>query len=290
MQLLWLWNTVFLVCWFIPFTSFAAVQFIDGLWLKDTNIYAGNSTRVYVALRNGAPADITGVVRMYSNGEFLGEKQVSALPGRLIETWVDWTPNSPGVYELSATLSRVRIHYPSGPESVPDTNATISRSAVEVTAQPEPEVNTSTTETEVKQTSTSTILSDQGLEQYIPEGTLNNQLTRLTQQLSIIDEQLAHIQSDRASKRSHLSTELSTTTPSDTEFDAWGRPTGTTTIGELLSRPAQDFFIRNWNNFVDHSISALRWLLAHPMLIQIFGLLLTLFVIYRLARRFGRRR
>lgn len=83
--------------------------FVQGLWYAEPTIYAGQPTRIYVALRNHTDRDLTGTVRFTDNGKRIGVSYVSALPGRLVEAWVDWTPTY-GKHTINASLSEVRFH------------------------------------------------------------------------------------------------------------------------------------------------------------------------------------
>lgn len=83
--------------------------FVQGLWYSSESVFAGNPTRVYVALRNNTEHDLTGTVRFTDNGKRIGSAEISALSGRLVEAWVDWTPTE-GEHALSATLTDAELH------------------------------------------------------------------------------------------------------------------------------------------------------------------------------------
>lgn len=83
--------------------------FVQGLWYADEQLFAGETTRVYVALRNHTGSDMTGTVTFYVNDEQIGRSRVSALDGRIIESWVDWTPTY-GEHTLSATITKLELH------------------------------------------------------------------------------------------------------------------------------------------------------------------------------------
>jgi hypothetical protein len=82
--------------------------FVQGLWYAPEPIIANESTRMYVALRNNTDHDLTGTVQFTDNGTRVGVSYVSALPGRLVEAWVDWAP-SYGEHTITASLTDVRI-------------------------------------------------------------------------------------------------------------------------------------------------------------------------------------
>lgn len=83
--------------------------FVQGLWYASPVVIADEPTRIYVALRNHTDQDLTGTVRFTDNGKRIGVSYVSALPGRLVEAWVDWTPSA-GEHVIAASLSEIRLH------------------------------------------------------------------------------------------------------------------------------------------------------------------------------------
>ncbi len=83
--------------------------FVQGLWYGSEDIIANEPTRIYVALRNNTDHDLTGTVRFNDNGTRIGIAYVNALPGRIVEAWVDWTPRY-GEHTITASLSDVRVH------------------------------------------------------------------------------------------------------------------------------------------------------------------------------------
>lgn len=83
--------------------------FVQGLWYGDKEVLAEKTIRVYVAIRNNTGADLTGTVEFFDNDTRIERNNVSALDGRIIESWADWTP-SYGEHTLTATLSRTELH------------------------------------------------------------------------------------------------------------------------------------------------------------------------------------
>lgn len=104
---------IFLSLFFLfPFSSYAEefnAGFVQGLWYSSDTVFAGVPTRIYVALRNNTPHDLTGTVRFTDNGKRIGSSEVRALSGRLVETWIDWTP-SDGEHTISASLSDATLN------------------------------------------------------------------------------------------------------------------------------------------------------------------------------------
>ncbi len=83
--------------------------FVEGIWFAHDPVIAEKTTRMYVALRNNTDTDLSGVVRFSDNGNRIGSANVSALPGRIVEAWVDWEPGY-GEHAVTATLTDVRIY------------------------------------------------------------------------------------------------------------------------------------------------------------------------------------
>lgn len=83
--------------------------FIEGLWYSDSPVFADKTVRVYAAIRNNTGADLTGRIEFYDNDELIARQNVSALSGRIVESWADWEPSA-GHHTLRATLSRTELH------------------------------------------------------------------------------------------------------------------------------------------------------------------------------------
>ncbi len=83
--------------------------FVQGLWYSAEPVFAGVPTRIYIAVRNNTGHDLTGTVRFTDNGKRIGSFEVSALEGRLVEAWVDWTPTF-GEHVVTATVSDATLH------------------------------------------------------------------------------------------------------------------------------------------------------------------------------------
>jgi hypothetical protein len=83
--------------------------FVQGLWYSQESFFAGDPVRIYVALRNNTGSDLSGTVEFFDGEDRIGRKNVEALDGRIIESWVDWTPTY-GSHTISATLSRIELH------------------------------------------------------------------------------------------------------------------------------------------------------------------------------------
>jgi len=82
--------------------------FVQGIWYDRAEIFADETVRLYVAIRNNTGSDLTGRVEFRDNNKVIGSENASALNNRIIESWVDWTP-SYGDHTITATLSRVEL-------------------------------------------------------------------------------------------------------------------------------------------------------------------------------------
>ncbi len=84
-----------LTAFFIPTAILAAefnAGFVQGLWYSDEHLIDDKTIRIYVALRNNTKHDLTGTVRFEDGTKRIGSTEIRALPGRLVEAWIDWLP------------------------------------------------------------------------------------------------------------------------------------------------------------------------------------------------------
>lgn len=196
--------------------------FVKGLWYSEEPVFAGIPTRIYIALRNNTDHDLTGTVRFSDNGIRIGSSEVSALSGRLVEAWVDWTPTQ-GVHVISAKVTDATLHkLGGGTESIDitdivaedtltveydtdsdgvgntqdadDDNDTVSdtdeiaRGSDPLVTNPQPIENaradtTHTVDTLSKAPSTLVTHAETGLEQFLDEGGVDSFLTHTTQKI-----------------------------------------------------------------------------------------------------------
>lgn len=297
------------------------VGFIQGVWYAHEPLIAGEPTRIYVALRNNSEHDLTGTVRFTDNGNRIGVAYVSALPGRIVEAWVDWTPGY-GEHSIGATLTNAELHPIGGSvirgeiantlaqnevfadldtdsDDIPnekDTDddndgvsdeAEIARGTDPLKENPKTIVQTE----EEKGEQTEEKLSPNeppgthGLEAYMPQGRASDAITSLTETIAETKETL---DAYRAERRNDLKNYFTRATISVTDNGA--------TI--TRSRVAED------TNFLTSVIQGSKALLSgiyslilalvskllsFPALIELFLLLFMVYAIYRTARRFGRR-
>lgn len=101
-------------CFFLLIPSWSHAEdlnagFVQGLWYSSETVFADTPTRIYVAFRNNTPHDLTGIVRFTDNEKRIGTSNVSALSGRLVEAWVDWSPTY-GEHKLVVSLGNAEVH------------------------------------------------------------------------------------------------------------------------------------------------------------------------------------
>lgn len=102
-----MWRLLLLLL--IPQLTFASnAGIVRGLWYDHETFFAGETVRVYVAIRNNTGGDLSGTVEFYVNGSRIERNNIAALDGRIVESWADWKP-SYGTSTVSATLSRTEL-------------------------------------------------------------------------------------------------------------------------------------------------------------------------------------
>ncbi|MEK7481056.1 MAG: thrombospondin type 3 repeat-containing protein [Patescibacteria group bacterium] len=77
--------------------------FVSGLWYSRYPFFAGETVRLYAAIQNNSGFDIKGTVQFSNNDKLIGAQPFSAVNGRLVDAWVDWTPQK-GVWRLGLTI------------------------------------------------------------------------------------------------------------------------------------------------------------------------------------------
>lgn len=299
--------------------------FVQGIWYSASTVYANTPTRIYVALRNNTPHDLTGTVRFTDNGNRIGSSPVSALSGRLVEAWVDWKPTF-GEHRISATVSDAEIHIiGEGTRAIDirgiavedtltvdyDTDADGIGNAIDADDD-----NDGVSDTDEKSRGTNPLVANpkvvseippptekksetiqspqtpetsprEGIEKYLDSGTADTLLGNVSEKV----EGAKHtLDTYRESRNNELSAAQNT---KEAEQEA-------NSENATITRSS----IETKNNFLGSLVSGVAALLkniwtfvlwstsqglSHPALIQVFLLLGILYIFYRLARRIGRR-
>ena len=259
--------------------------------------------RIYAAIRNNTGADITGTIIFYDNQSAISQTPVAALDGRIIESWADWTPTT-GHHVIAARLTAVESHaigQPAETISIADANAT---STIAVAPPPPPKVIPSptastTTHDQTGTTTTNTVavpfVPQSGLEQYLPASPVTTALDTVTTITNHAKQALDTYRAKQAAAQ--------TPTVGLQQLDIPVNQNGFGTITRSMAQAKPAAQIPNdafgtalhatgaalayaWNGL----LSGLSWTLGYPALIQFLLLLGIIVTLYRLARRYGRRR
>jgi len=98
---------------------------VQGLWYSQETMFAKQTVRIYVAVRNNTGSDLTGTVEFFANEKRIDKVSISALDGRIIERWADWTP-SYGEHTITALLTRTQLHTAGGDSETVTVTATLA--------------------------------------------------------------------------------------------------------------------------------------------------------------------
>ena len=313
------------------------VGFVQGLWYSKAAFFANQPVRIYVAFRNNTEYALTATIQFTDNNTQIGTEEISALPGRLVESWADWTPTY-GKHTVKAALTHAQMHkIGEGPQNIDTTNIVVEDTltidydtdgdgignatdtdddgdgildTVEIANGTDPlvpntpeQTTTDTTSSTTSNQTTSSIstLTDsstgqqpQGLEQFIGEGTANDVLTNISHQITSAKQSLDSYRDERntaqknASKTSVAkSTSLQEATNTTTD--------ATITRTKIAQKPGLFVVITNGvTGLVQVLYTLLLFILsvtlAHPVLVQLLLLFGLLFGVYKLAKRYGRRK
>ncbi len=98
---------------------------VQGLWYSQETMFAKQTVRIYVAVRNNTGSDLTGTVEFFDNEKRIDKVSISALDGRIIERWADWTP-SYGEHTITASLTKTQLHTAGGESKTVTVTATLA--------------------------------------------------------------------------------------------------------------------------------------------------------------------
>lgn len=318
----------------IPFGAHAEnvnAGFVQGLWYSKEPVFTAVPTRIYVALRNNTQQDLTATIRFTDNGKRIGSSDVSALSGRLVEAWTDWTPTY-GEHKISAEVTDATLHIIGGGTESIDVTGILAEDVLEVDTDTDgdgignaintdddgdgipdtvekargsdplvKDPTTSTTkktntsaETKAIQTTTpketNPTTTTLGLEKYVADGIANSLLTNVTQKVETAKETVNAYRKTRDSiitsdKNGAIQNE---TIPGTNTKNATITRSKIETKGSFLSS-----FISGMASLLQKIWTVILFLisnaLAYPALIEIGILVLILYIIYRVAKSFGRR-
>ncbi len=318
----------------IAFSSELNAGFVQGLWYSSEPVFDGIPTRIYVAVRNNTSHDLTGTVRFADNGRRIGSSDISALSGRLVEAWVDWTP-SYGEHTITAQVTNATLHIIGGGTETLDIAGVIEEDILTIDydtdrdgtgdANDTDDDNDGVSDTDEKERgsnprvaqvgtekkdeggesqilketqpvtpSSDTVPNDteRGLEKYTSSGItdelLGNATTKIETTKKTLDEYRGERNAELEQKRIAANTESTET------------PLGTYTDDATITRTKIDAKNNFLNSFVTSVSSILTsfWtfvlyltsqVLGHPAFLELILLLGIIYLVYRIARRYGRR-
>jgi hypothetical protein len=289
--------------------------FVQGLWYSSDQIIEGVPVRVYAALRNNTPH---GTVRFMDNGTRIGSSAVSALSGRLVETWTDWTPGA-GEHSLSIALDNAELHVIGGEVIKADVaNITVedtlvadidtdkdgignitdtdddndgitdveekNRGSNPLVTNPKPVEEVIPEEVSPLPTPTASTTAELGLEQYLGEGLPSELLNNVTEK---VEDAKQSLDAYREKRDQALSQEIDVVPQMSAD---------TATITRSSIEPknsALKSFVAGVRSLLQHGYTFLLFILSqalgHPALIQFLLLVGILYIFYRTARRLAGR-
>jgi len=105
------------LCLLLPIPTLASnAGIVQGLWYDQEQVFVDQPVRIYVAVRNNTGADLTGTIEFFINSKRIERSDISALDGRIVESWADWNPTY-GTSTVIAQLSRTELSSASDGES-----------------------------------------------------------------------------------------------------------------------------------------------------------------------------
>ena len=101
---------LFLSAYFIAAAvSLKNTGFIQGnIWYSEDPFYVGDTIRIYSAIFNNSGSDLIGVAEFYDGDEKIGSSNFSAINGRLVEVWIDWSVTE-GKHKIYAKIIDAKI-------------------------------------------------------------------------------------------------------------------------------------------------------------------------------------
>lgn len=291
--------------------------FVQGLWYSSPEILEGVPVRIYVALRNNTPHDLVGTIRFMDNETRIGSAPVSALSGRLVEAWTDWTPSA-GEHALRVALGDAELHVIGGStihvdvenivvkdtrtadrdndkdgignlndtdddnDAISDTDE-VAMGSNPLVPNPKPTEKTPE-ETPPLPTPPMTPTVGHGLEQYFDEGFSRTVLGSVTEKVSETKQALDTYRKERSAEQSKGSVSPSIIAPGTATITRSTIETNDTLLKSFVSGTRA--LLQHSYTFV---LFVLSNMLAHPALLQIGILIGILYFFYRTAKRLARR-
>lgn len=302
--------------------------FVQGIWYSSEPIFEGVPTRIYVAVRNNTEHDLTGTVRFMDNGKRIGSSEISALSGRLVEAWIDWTPTY-GEHNITTTVSDATLHIIGGETELLDVAGIAAEDTFSVDTDTDKDGVGNTTDTDddndgvlditekergsnplvaniqqekeevIKKpieetphenTSTTESADAEGLEQYLDDGIADTLLSNATTK---IENAKAALDSYRAERSEKLASIKENATSSSLTINQQGS-TATITRSKIETQNSLlGSFVKSVASLLALIWTFILWIfsntLSHPALLELILLIGIVYLVYRVARRLGRR-
>lgn len=327
-------------------TPFAYAQefnagIVQGLWYSQEKVFAGETVRMYIAIRNNTGSELTGTVEFFDNDERLSRKNVQALDGRIIESWADWTPTY-GEHTLRANLSRIELHKVGTSTKEVEVISALAEDTLTIdydtdkddigNTEDSDDDGDGVSDTEEKQNGTDPLVKDapqeqtenasasndsnedtqgqndtdsnassntsEGLERFLTPGPAQSALSSVS---DYIEEARINLDEYRASRNARNESPQLETSSSTVTVDGFGEVVRSASTTEEDTVWTHDFslwdFIKSvwalaltlFGTIYTFVLAALSFVLKHAMLVQVGVLLLILFLLVKLAAKFGRR-
>lgn len=296
-----------------PLLAVENAGIVDGIWLSDATPVENQPIRIYVAIHNTTVGDLEGTVHFRVNDQLLDTMRINALSGRIIESWADWVPAA-GTSTITVDLRRTELaSTASGTQAVavvqPLTERTVfidrdtdgdglgnqvdddddndgvndtdevaagtdplvyDEPAAPEPASAYPEEEAADTAPDSESLATTQVVRERtGLETLVDTPVAGNILTRSTNAIVESKQALDAYRERR-----------SVTVASTTEDKGAVSESNATTTSKSSAL----------TSFYGALLAVLSWLLGYPWLVQLFLLILLLYILYWTARHYGQRR
>ena len=289
---------------------------VQGLWYDQEKVFAGEPIRIYAAVRNNTGADLIGTVSFFVNDKRIEQADIRVLNGRIVESWADWKPKY-GTSTIVASLTKSEISDSATDDSAStEVTSTLAKDVLfidhdtdgdsignatdtdddndglsdleEITNGTDPLTFTKPTQLIISTTTDSnqTPVTDQptrstvstGLEEFVDNHSLYNTLNTLTDTINQTADSL----------RSYQDKRRASTEQSISNIDISGSGFGSITRSHIDDD--RGWFTKAWQTLYDGILTGIIFILGYPAFVEVILLILMLYIIYRLARHFGRRR
>jgi hypothetical protein len=284
---------------------------VEGIWLSTPAPVENHTTRIYVAIHNSTSGDLEGTVQFRINDELLDTMRISALAGRIIESWADWVPSA-GTSSITVSLQRTELaNTASGSVAVavvqPLTERTIfidtdSDGDGVGNQEDTDDDNDGVSDIDELQNGTDPLVYNEPVVEpdTPPEADAASESNVDSDGQSGDHTSREHAGLERLVEAGPAQSFLQQTTEAITRtkenLDTYRaartaiQPATTTTVTSTDSQDTSDGGVRTVISATySATLAVLSWLLGYPGLVQLLMLLLLLYLIYRLARRLGRR-